>query len=45
MTEIVGEKKSTEVFKRQDEFVRIIKQQALDRRENRPTRNRSLLIE
>ena len=43
--EIVGEKKSNEVFKKQDEFVRIIREQALDRRENRPGRNRSLLME
>jgi len=43
--EIVGEKRSNEVFKRQEEFVRIIKEQALDRRENRPTRNRSILLE
>ena len=43
--EIVGDKKSNEVFKKQDEFVRIIREQALDRRENRPGRNRSLLME
>lgn len=43
--EIVGEKRSNDVFKKQDEFVRIIREQALDRRENRPTRNRSILLE
>ena len=43
--EIVGEKRSNEVFKRQEEFVKIIRDQALDRRENRPTRNRSILLE
>jgi|SRR6185503_3358409 len=44
--EIVGEKKSNDVFKKQDEFVRIIREQAVNRKEDRPTiRNRSLLIE
>ena len=43
--EIVGEKRSNEVYKRQDEFVRIIKQQALERKNDHPARNRNLLIE
>ena len=44
--EIVGEKRSNEVFKKQDEFVRIIAEQARNRKDELPTRrNRSLLIE
>lgn len=42
--EIVGEKRSNEVFKKQDEFVRIITEQARNRKDELPTRrNRSLL--
>ena len=41
--DIVGEKRSNEVFKKQDEFVRIIKEQALDRKNDRPIRHRSLI--
>jgi hypothetical protein len=44
--EIVGEKRSNEVFKKQEEFVRIIAEQARGRKDERPTiRNRSILIE
>ena len=44
--EIVGEKRSNEVFKKQDEFVRIIREQATNRKDDRPIiRNRSYLIE
>ena len=44
--EIVGEKRSNEVFKRQEEFVRIITEQTRNRKDQIPTiRNRSLLIE
>jgi hypothetical protein len=41
--EIVGEKKSNEVFRKQDEFVKIIAEQS--RKNDRPIRNRSYLIE
>jgi hypothetical protein len=44
--EIIGEKRSNEVFKRQEEFVRIITEQARNRKDQIPTiRNRSILIE
>ena len=44
--EIVGEKRSNEVFKKQEEFVRIIAEQSRSRKDERPTiRNRSLLVE
>jgi len=43
--EIVGEKRSNEVFKRQEEFVKIITEQAKNRKPDRPIRNRSYLIE
>ena len=44
--EIVGEKRSNEVFKKQEEFVKIIAEQAKNRKDDRPTiRNRSYLIE
>jgi len=44
--EIIGEKRSNEVFKRQEEFVRIIAEQARNRKDQIPAiRNRSLLIE
>lgn len=43
--EIVGEKRSNEVFKRQEEFVRIITEEAKNRKPDRPIRNRSYLIE
>jgi len=43
--EIVGEKRSNEVFKRQEEFVRIIREQTLNRKDDKPIRNRSYLIE
>ena len=44
--EIIGEKRSNEVFKRQEEFVRIITEQARNRKDQiPPIRNRSLLIE
>jgi len=44
--EIVGEKRSNEVFKRQEEFVRIITEQTRNRKDQIPTiRNRSILIE
>ena len=42
--EIVGEKRSNLVFENQDRFVKIIKQQALERKNDHPARNR-LLIE
>ena len=44
--EIVGEKRSNEVFKKQEEFVRIIAEQSRSLKDERPTiRNRSLLVE
>jgi hypothetical protein len=43
--DIVGEKRSNEIFENQDRFVKIIKQQALENKTQRPIRNRSLLIE
>jgi len=43
--EIVGEKRSNRVYKEQDEFVRIIRQQQLERKNDKPIRNRSYLIE
>ena len=43
--EIVGEKRSNQVFENQDRFVKIIKQQALERKNDHPARNRNLLIE
>jgi hypothetical protein len=43
--EIVGEKRSNEVFKRQEEFVKIVTEQAKNRKPDRPIRNRSYLIE
>ena len=43
--EIIGEKRSNDVFKRQEEFVRIIAEQAKNRKDNHPIRNRSYLIE
>ena len=43
--EIVGDKRSNRVYKEQDEFVRIIRQQQLERKNDKPIRNRSYLIE
>ena len=43
--EIVGEKRSNQVFENQDRFVKIIKQQALERKNDPPARNRNLLLE
>lgn len=44
--EIIGEKRSNEVFKRQEEFVRIITEQSRNRKDQIPTiRNRSMLVE
>lgn len=43
--EIVGEKRCNRVYAEQDRFIEIIRRQALDRRDNKPIRNRSLLIE
>jgi hypothetical protein len=43
--EIVGEKRSNQVFENQDRFVKIIKQQSLERKNDKPIRNRSYLIE
>lgn len=43
--EIVGEKRSNQVFENQDRFVKIIKQQALERKNDHPARNRNLLVE
>jgi hypothetical protein len=43
--DIVGEKRSNEIFENQDRFIKIIKQQALENKTQRPIRNRSFLIE
>ena len=43
--DIVGEKRSNEIFENQDRFVKIITQQARENKTQRPIRNRSLLIE
>ena len=43
--EIVGEKRSNEIFENQEKFIKIVKQQALENKTQRPIRNRSLLIE
>ena len=43
--EIVGEKRSNEVFENQERFIKIITKQQLERNNDKPIRNRSYLIE
>ena len=43
--DIVGEKKSNEVFRRQDEFVRILNEQVKSRQDDRPNRRFRSLVQ